>query len=375
MAATRIAGTTSTTSSAPTPSGLPTRAEVMPQAQSENFTVASLLLSRPQRRALLGIYGFARLVDDIGDETTGDREAMLDWLEDDVDRMFSGAADPSAAAPARAVRRASSAFRGAVPAPDRREPAGSGGVALRDLRRAGRLLRPVGEPRRRARAVHVRRGHARADRAVGLASAPGCSSPSTGRTSARTTAAAGSTCRRRTSSASASRRTSWLRNDPDERLQDLLAFEVERGRRLLDAGRRARPLAARAAPGRGRRLRRRRARRVRRDRVVGLRRAACARRRRRARRAASGPPSTCCWRRDELRLGLRVLPERDAAARRRTSTTASACCRTERRGALCAVYAFARRVDDIGDGRRRPTRSSGALDDERRAARRRSTTA
>ena len=90
MAATRIAGTTSTTSSAPTPSGLPTRAEVMPQAQSENFTVASLLLSRPERRALLGIYGFARLVDDIGDETTGDREAMLDWLEDDVARMFGG---------------------------------------------------------------------------------------------------------------------------------------------------------------------------------------------------------------------------------------------------------------------------------------------
>jgi squalene synthase HpnC len=62
----------------------------MPQAQAENFTVASLLLTRPQRRALLGIYGFARLVDDIGDETAGDREAMLDWLEGDVARMFTG---------------------------------------------------------------------------------------------------------------------------------------------------------------------------------------------------------------------------------------------------------------------------------------------
>jgi squalene synthase HpnC len=90
MAATRIAGASSTTSSAPPPSGVPTRAEVMPKAQAENFTVASLLLSRPQRRALLGIYGFARLVDDIGDETTGDRDAMLDWLEDDVGRMFAG---------------------------------------------------------------------------------------------------------------------------------------------------------------------------------------------------------------------------------------------------------------------------------------------
>ena len=62
----------------------------MPKAQAENFTVASLLLRRGQRRALLGIYGFARLVDDIGDETTGDRQAMLDWLEDDVERMLTG---------------------------------------------------------------------------------------------------------------------------------------------------------------------------------------------------------------------------------------------------------------------------------------------
>jgi squalene synthase HpnC len=92
MAATRVAGTTSTTISAPPPTGVPTRAQVMPKAQAENFTVASLLLSRLQRRALLGIYGFARLVDDIGDEATGDREAMLDWLEDDVGRMF--AAEP-----------------------------------------------------------------------------------------------------------------------------------------------------------------------------------------------------------------------------------------------------------------------------------------
>src|SRR5262245_22406128 len=90
MAATRIAGTTSTTTSAsPTPTGVPTRAEVMPQAGAENFTVASLLLSRAERRALLGIYGFARLVDDVGDEVSGDREAMLDWIEDDVGRMFS----------------------------------------------------------------------------------------------------------------------------------------------------------------------------------------------------------------------------------------------------------------------------------------------
>jgi len=90
MAATRIAGATSTTTSAASASGVPSRAEVMPKAQAENFTVASLLLSRAERRALLRIYGFARLVDDAGDEASGDRGAMLDWIEDDVDRMFSG---------------------------------------------------------------------------------------------------------------------------------------------------------------------------------------------------------------------------------------------------------------------------------------------
>jgi squalene synthase HpnC len=90
MAATRIAGTSSTTTSRTAPPEVPTRAEVMPQAAAENFTVASLLLTRAQRRALLGIYGFARLVDDAGDEAAGDRDAMLDWIEDDVGRMFSG---------------------------------------------------------------------------------------------------------------------------------------------------------------------------------------------------------------------------------------------------------------------------------------------
>jgi squalene synthase HpnC len=92
MAATRIAGTSSTPTSSidDRPAGVPTRTEVMPQAGSENFTVASLLLAPRERRALLGIYGFARLVDDAGDEATGDREAMLDWLEGDVDRMLSG---------------------------------------------------------------------------------------------------------------------------------------------------------------------------------------------------------------------------------------------------------------------------------------------
>ncbi len=294
MAATRIAGTTSTTSSAPPPSGVPTRADVMPKAQAENFTVASLLLSRPQRRALLGIYGFARLVDDIGDETAGDREAMLDWLEDDVGRMFSGRADPSAVAPARAVGARARLSEARVPAPDRREPAGSGGVPLRNLRRAGRLLRSLGQPGRRARALHVRRGHARARSRCPTRSAPGCSSRSTGRTWVRTTAAAAFTCRRKTWSGSASRRRSLPRSGLSERLQDAARF---RGRaRPAPARPRASASCARSSGraklavagyvGGGRAAF---------DAIASRRATTCsgARRRRRAARAA-GRPVRCC---------------------------------------------------------------------------------
>jgi squalene synthase HpnC len=61
-------------------------------AASENFPVASRLLPRHQREHLLALYGFARLADDIGDESTGDRSAELDWLEDELERAFAGVA-------------------------------------------------------------------------------------------------------------------------------------------------------------------------------------------------------------------------------------------------------------------------------------------
>ena len=50
----------------------------MAHAQTENFPVALWLLGPRTRRHLLAIYGFARLVDDIGDEVAGDRLALLD---------------------------------------------------------------------------------------------------------------------------------------------------------------------------------------------------------------------------------------------------------------------------------------------------------
>jgi squalene synthase HpnC len=63
---------------------------ILARASSENFSVASLLLGRRTRRHLLAIYGFARLVDQMGDEAEGDRLALLDFLEEDVERAFSG---------------------------------------------------------------------------------------------------------------------------------------------------------------------------------------------------------------------------------------------------------------------------------------------
>jgi squalene synthase HpnC len=63
---------------------------VMRQAGHENFPVAMGILRPEHRRHLLAIYGFARLVDDIGDEATGDRVAQLDAFERDVRRVYDG---------------------------------------------------------------------------------------------------------------------------------------------------------------------------------------------------------------------------------------------------------------------------------------------
>ena len=62
----------------------------MAQARTENFPVASRVLPAALRPHLLAIYGFARLVDDAGDEAVGDRLALLDQLEADLERAFTG---------------------------------------------------------------------------------------------------------------------------------------------------------------------------------------------------------------------------------------------------------------------------------------------
>jgi squalene synthase HpnC len=65
---------------------------VLAKARRENFPVALRVLPAELRDRLETIYGFARLVDDAGDEVEGDRLALLDWLEADLHRAFAGAA-------------------------------------------------------------------------------------------------------------------------------------------------------------------------------------------------------------------------------------------------------------------------------------------
>ena len=65
-------------------------AEVAVRARTENFPVASLLFPRALRPHLRAVYGFARLVDILGDEAEGDRLALLDRLEQEVEACYEG---------------------------------------------------------------------------------------------------------------------------------------------------------------------------------------------------------------------------------------------------------------------------------------------
>jgi len=89
----------------PPPRGYPRTPDasaVMGRASGENFPVASCVLPRRVRSHLLALYGFARLVDELGDcapAGTGshlgasERLAALDELERDLDRAYRGEAE------------------------------------------------------------------------------------------------------------------------------------------------------------------------------------------------------------------------------------------------------------------------------------------
>lgn len=66
--------------------------DLLAKAAHENFPVAPRWLPRRLREDLLAVYGFARLVDDAGDEAPGDRLALLDAIEADLLRAAAGEA-------------------------------------------------------------------------------------------------------------------------------------------------------------------------------------------------------------------------------------------------------------------------------------------
>ncbi|MFI5063791.1 MAG: squalene/phytoene synthase family protein, partial [Streptosporangiales bacterium] len=75
------------------------------QAPGENFPVALRVLPARYRRHLQAVYGFARAVDDMGDEAPPeDRLRLLDELEADLGRLYRGlgaaAPSPGGGAPA-----------------------------------------------------------------------------------------------------------------------------------------------------------------------------------------------------------------------------------------------------------------------------------
>jgi squalene synthase HpnC len=72
-------------------------ADVARRARTENFPVASVLFPRALRPHLRAVYGFCRLVDILGDEAEGDRLALLDELERELDACYAA---PGSGAPA-----------------------------------------------------------------------------------------------------------------------------------------------------------------------------------------------------------------------------------------------------------------------------------
>ena len=75
------------------PIDAPAAEAVMTRAGTENFPVASRVLPRRVRSHLLAVYGYARLVDELGDADDlppAHRLAALDWLEGELDRAFRG---------------------------------------------------------------------------------------------------------------------------------------------------------------------------------------------------------------------------------------------------------------------------------------------
>ena len=266
------------------------------KAADENFPVAPFFLPRAWRDDLMAVYGFARLVDDIGDgdlapggadaaprsgrrprrRRADGRLALLDAFEADLRRVFDGDGPRHpllrALQPDRAALRA---HPGALPRPDRGQPPGPAGAPLRDATRNCSPTASSPPTRSAGSSSPSPAPRARSASAAPTRSAPRCRSSNTSRTSPRTSAATGSTCPPRTWRASMSREADLAAPRPGRvgarpgrvrsgtrrvllnegtplvgsvhgRLKLLLAGFVAGGRAALDGGRGRRP---RRTPG------------------------------------------------------------------------------------------------------------------------------
>jgi len=63
---------------------------ILGRASGENFPVALRFLPRALRGDLIALYGFARLVDQIGDDAPDNRDQLLGAVADDLARAFDG---------------------------------------------------------------------------------------------------------------------------------------------------------------------------------------------------------------------------------------------------------------------------------------------
>jgi squalene synthase HpnC len=86
------------------PPGLPSDSEILGRSAQENFTVASRVLPKAARGHLLAFYGYARLVDELGDSYPGDRLGALDWLAEETGRALAEPRDSRSGLVANAAR-------------------------------------------------------------------------------------------------------------------------------------------------------------------------------------------------------------------------------------------------------------------------------
>ncbi|HJQ47698.1 MAG TPA: squalene synthase HpnC [Amycolatopsis sp.] len=69
---------------------LPSRSLLAEKQRAENFPVALRILPAALRQDLGALYGVARVIDDLGDESAGDRTAALTAFREDLARAWGG---------------------------------------------------------------------------------------------------------------------------------------------------------------------------------------------------------------------------------------------------------------------------------------------